>query len=188
MKGATTLVAISELPSGSLSMSGFATSENSSFEKNASGTKTTKTAIVDLSSRSRSSSRCEISVPSASCSGSRLSELIGPARLRGGICGPGRRRGVNRLLRRRVAERVVLRFLFELRAQLPRHRARAPGPAAEIRGELRQALRAEHQERDPEDQDDLGKSDLEHRLRRWSCCCPTWRPRARRNPRPCPGP
>jgi hypothetical protein len=73
---------------------------------------------------------------------------------------------VNRTLRRRVAKRVVLRFLFELRAQLPRHRAGTPGPAADIRRELRQALRAEHQQRDAEDQDDLGKADLEHRLRR----------------------
>ena len=71
MNGATTLVAISDVPSGSFSISGWATSVNSSFEKNASGTNTMHTATVARSSRVRNSSRCEISVPSASasCSG-----------------------------------------------------------------------------------------------------------------------
>ena len=71
MNGATTLVAMIEVPSGSFSISGWATSVNSWFEKNTSGVKHTATATTARSSRVRSSSRCEISVPSASVSGSR---------------------------------------------------------------------------------------------------------------------
>ena len=74
MNGATTLVAISDVPSGSFSISGRATSVNSSFWKNASGTKQIAIAMTARSSRSRSSSRCEISVPSAS--GSPLPGLV----------------------------------------------------------------------------------------------------------------
>ena len=68
MNGETTLVAISEVPSGSFSISGCATSVNSSFEKKANGMNTMQTATVERSRRVRSSSRCETSVPSASAS------------------------------------------------------------------------------------------------------------------------
>src|SRR6188474_1183961 len=162
MKGATTLVAISELPSGSLSISGCATIVNRSLEKNASGRKTIAIAIIDRSSRSRSSSRCEISVPSASCSGSRVSGLIGPARRRS-LGGAGRRRRVDGpRLGRRIAQRVVLRLLLELRTELSSHGAGAPRPAAQVGRELRQSLWSEHQQSDREDQRDLGEADLEH--------------------------
>ena len=68
MNGDTTLVAISEVPAGSLSINGRATSVNSSFWKNASGTKQMTTAMTERSNLSRSSRRCETSVPSASAS------------------------------------------------------------------------------------------------------------------------
>ena len=72
MKGEMTLVAISEEPAGNWLISGCATSVNTSFAKNASGTKTRMTERNARSSRSRNSSKCEIRVPSASCSGSPL--------------------------------------------------------------------------------------------------------------------
>ena len=81
MNGEMTLVAISDEPSGSCAIRGCATSVNSSLAKNASGTNTMITAISARSSRSRSSSRCEISVPSASGSsvGASESRVIGGA-------------------------------------------------------------------------------------------------------------
>ena len=66
MNGDTTLVAISDVPAGSLSISGFATSVKSSFWKNASGVKQMAIAMTERSNLSRSSRRCEMSVPSAS--------------------------------------------------------------------------------------------------------------------------
>src|SRR6185503_11479531 len=155
MNGATTLVAISELPSGSLSISGCATMVNSSLENIASGRKTIRIAIIDLSSRPRSSSRCEISVPSASSSVSRVSGLIGPARPLRFVRSGGRRR-VDRLpVGRRIAKWVVLCFLLELGAELPSHGAGATRPAAEVSRELRQSRGSEYQQGDREDQRDL---------------------------------
>ena len=66
MNGEMTLVAIKDVPAGSFSISGRATSVNSSFWKKASGTKQIVTAMTERSRRSRNSSRCETSVPSAS--------------------------------------------------------------------------------------------------------------------------
>src|SRR6516225_7526495 len=103
------------------------------------------TATSARSSRSRSSSRCEISVPSASFSGS---SLIGAARLRGlsgGRVAVGcpvarrvRRRGGYRLDRRRwggtlgLAGLLELYFLLELLTKLPRHGARPSDPTAQF--------------------------------------------------------
>ena len=77
MNGEMTLVAINDVPAGSFSISGRATSVNSSFWKNASGTKQARTTMTDRSSRSRSSRRCETSVPSARDSPSDGLWLIG---------------------------------------------------------------------------------------------------------------
>jgi hypothetical protein len=69
MNEPTTLVVSSVLPAGNLSMSGCAMNANSSLANIAQGMKATNSASTALRSRSRSSSRCDISVPSASCSG-----------------------------------------------------------------------------------------------------------------------
>src|SRR5512137_2608024 len=203
MNGATTLVAMSDVPSGSLSISGRAISVNISFWKNASGTKAMNTAMTDLSSRSRSSSRCEISVPSASGSGSPGGVALIGRRCRGldrGFFGTGdgggdrlggprpMNRGGRRGHRRGtgvVLQRVELDFLFELGAQLAGHRTGAARPAADVSRELRQSLRPEDEQRDPEDQDDLGETHLEHGGIRRPACCPTCWPSAPRSPRPC---
>src|SRR5450759_1774540 len=115
-------------------------------------------------SRERSSSRCEISVPSTSVSGS---SLIG-----GGIRGGGifrnkrlwwqrRRRGRRR---RRIHDRAlhIVGFLLQLITELARHRARVAEPAPHERRHLRQFLRAEHDERDHKNDQQLGKATLEH--------------------------
>src|SRR5688572_14969894 len=75
-------------------------------------------------------------------------------------------RGSSRRALRGRAEIVLAddrHFLVELLAELPRHRARPARPAADLVGEFRQFFRPQHQERDAEDQDDLGEADLEHR-------------------------
>ena len=125
MNGETTLVAMSDVPSGSWSISGFATSVNSSFWKNASGTKQMPIAMTERSSRFRSSRRCETSVPSASGSPSPVLWLISDRRVRwrrrrrcgmqdrGGLVrrhsgrGAGRYGGVGGKLRRRRSRIVV---------------------------------------------------------------------------------
>src|ERR1700733_2876653 len=70
VKGATTLVAISVAPGGSLWIRGSATNVNSLFMYMPQGMKQMPTASMALSSRSRSSSKCDIRVPSASSPGS----------------------------------------------------------------------------------------------------------------------
>ena len=77
VNGATTLVAINVAPAGSFFFKGSATNVNSWFMYIAQGMKQMPTASMALSSRSRSSSRWEISVPSASPPGSPCGSLIG---------------------------------------------------------------------------------------------------------------
>src|SRR5690349_21211788 len=61
----------------------------------------------------------------------------------------------------------VVGLFLELLAELPRHRARTADPAPDLLGELRQLLRPEHDQRDREDQQQFGKTNLEHgKLRR----------------------
>ena len=72
VNGDITPVAMRCVPAGSFSCSGWETYEKMSFEYIMQGTKHRPTPSSALMSRSRSSSRCEISVPSASFSGSSL--------------------------------------------------------------------------------------------------------------------
>jgi hypothetical protein len=55
-----------------------------------------------------------------------------------------------------------VRFLLELLAELPRHGARAPDPAADGPGKPGQFLRPEHDQRDTEDHQYFGEVDPEH--------------------------
>src|SRR5262249_53520562 len=141
------------------------------------------TATSARNRRSRSSSRCEISVPSASFSGS---SLIGAARLcgsRGGGVGGGGRvagggvgghrrrmavgarcaggRGGGWRLRRRgrggalgLACLLELHFLLELLAELTRHGTGSSHPAADFGHHARQLLRSQHDQRQDEDDQD----------------------------------
>src|SRR5688572_7818682 len=164
MNGATTLVAMIEVPSGSLSIRGCATKVYRSFAKNPSGANTMSTATTHLRSRWRSSRRWETSVPSASCSGSAGSRLILRFRSRC-LLTPFGRGGlaVRSRTRRLVPQRVVADLLLELRPQLTRHCTCASGPSTEVGRQLRKALGPQDEQRNPEDQDDLGEADFEHR-------------------------
>ena len=59
----------------------------------------------------------------------------------------------------------VVRFFFELVAELSRHGACATDPAANLLGEFRQLLRPQHDEREREDQQQFG----EIQPRTWEC-------------------
>src|SRR6185312_13560100 len=85
-KGDMTVVAMSWVPLGSLSFRGVATNVKIRLELSMHGMNASPTAISARISRSRSSSRCEISVPSASFSGSSLMGL-GPRRIGGALRG-----------------------------------------------------------------------------------------------------
>jgi hypothetical protein len=87
MNGDTTLVAMSVVPAGSLASSGSAISVNSSLAYTAQGTNATSSASIAFMSRSRSSSRCDISVPSA-----RSSAFFSSLTARGDQCRHGDRR------------------------------------------------------------------------------------------------
>src|SRR5579862_5798821 len=138
------------------------------------------TATSARSSRSRSSRRCEISVPSASFSGSSLIGARRGAHVRAaGVGGMGvgvglrqrgsglrrRRRRRGRRGRRRGALRAAgllqLHFFLQLLAELARHGARAADPAAEFGDHARQLFRSQHDERQDENDQDLGKSPFE---------------------------
>jgi len=56
----------------------------------------------------------------------------------------------------------LIGFLLELFAKLPRHRARASDPSTDRLRESGQLLRAQNNQRDHEDHQDLGKVDSEH--------------------------
>src|SRR5882672_334517 len=174
------LVAMRLEPFGRSARIGRDTNEKISFAKIMQGTVAIATANTAFSNRSRSSRRCEISVPSfrsswASGSGSLMAAGGGSRGWRGlyGRRGRGRLRGRDgccRLGRRRrlaVIEAEVLggHFLIELVAELSRHGARPSHPAADVLGELRQFLGTEDQQCDERDQQDLGEADVEHRDR-----------------------
>src|ERR1700730_14857171 len=72
VKGDITVVAISCVPFGSFSFRGVATKEKIWFEQKMHGRKTNATVTIERMSRSSRSSKCEISVPSTSFSGSSL--------------------------------------------------------------------------------------------------------------------
>src|ERR1700722_9084711 len=127
--------------------------------------KNSPTAASARISRERSSSRCEISVPSESFSGS---SLMGCRVWGGGVCGGGRLRGRRCYRWRRRARGIydrplhVLGFLFELVAKLAGHRARIAEPPADQSRHLRQLVRAQHDERDHKNDQELRKAALEH--------------------------
>src|SRR5262245_23725211 len=119
------------------------------------------TAIVARSSRSRSSRRWEISVPSASVSGSRTGSLMWTLSVARWIYrwGRSRWRGCRCDLAIGFLEG---HFLIELLSKLPGHCSCAAHPASDLCRELRQALGTEHDERQAKDQHQLGKANLEH--------------------------
>src|SRR6516165_9399640 len=147
------------------------------------------TATSARNSRSRSSNRCEIRVPSASFSGS---SLIGAARLRvvrvgdigrqlvpsavrgrvqrsgGTRAFPGRLGGGGHRLNRRrrggalcLARLFELHFLLELLAKLTRHGAGSSDPTAHFRHYTRQLLPSPHDQRQDEDDQYLREPALE---------------------------
>ena len=77
-----------------------------------------------------------------------------------------RRFRLRRLTRRRRRFRWLdfaeLDLALELAAQLRRGAPRATHPLADLRGDLRQLLRPEHEQADHEQQDELTKTDVEH--------------------------
>src|ERR1700722_14740390 len=125
--------------------------------------KNTPTAASARMSRERSSSRCEISVPSASFSGS---SLMGWGIGRGGVRADGglrcerSHRGCGGLIGRRTLQ--ILRFLLELIAELARHGARVAEPAADEGGNLRQFVRAQNDQGDHKNDQQFRKTALEH--------------------------
>src|ERR1700691_3642720 len=192
VKAPTTLVAIMVAPAGNWRIKGFAMNVNNWFMYIAQGMKQMPTASIAFSRRSRSSSKCEIRVPSASSSGpppSLIGQLAGDETLsrwlahrRGfGSWGFDERRRCNRRWRldggggrsrfvRRGCTRLALLFqkffgadfALQLFAQLPRHHARSSQPAADLACDLGQALRTQHDQCDGRGEQDLRKSNIKH--------------------------
>jgi hypothetical protein len=57
---------------------------------------------------------------------------------------------------------LEIHFLVKLGPELASHGFGPPRPATYLGRKLRQLLRAKHEQRQTQDQDDLGKADLEH--------------------------
>src|SRR5579864_921965 len=139
------------------------------------GAKAIPIATIERSSRSRSSSRCEIRVPSASFSGSSLMGgrrwgLGGWRRL-----GGGRGRRLRRFLRRRAPRLLELHFLFQLLAELARHGSGPANPPAYLGHHTRKLLRSQHDQCQDEDDQDFGKTALEQVTRSDRSWAGRWR-------------
>src|SRR6202030_117850 len=117
----------------------------------AQGMKQIPTASMAFSNRSRSSSKCEISVPSASPLGFSPGSVIGwrggGDRARGVVLGVRRRMRVYARVVGLLPHLVRAHFAFQLFGELPGHGTRAPHPVADLAGNLRQAFRPEYDER-----------------------------------------
>ncbi len=141
------------------------------------------TASIAFSNRSRSSSKCETRVPSASSSvrlrAHSLGGLPASAAAGGGSVGCGGAMvggfvGWNGA----AGARLVLLFqqlfradlAFQLLAQLARHRARSSQPVADLARDFGQALWPQHDQSDGRGEQDLRKSNIKHatsRVRFW---------------------
>ncbi len=89
----------------------------------------------------------------------------GGLHFRGKRCGIlGRRRHLDRLDRLRLGLLALLEgdLLFELLFELARHGAGPPQDLADLRGNLGQPFGSQHDQRQDEDNQDLGKTDVEH--------------------------
>ena len=174
MNGATTLVAMIDVPSGSFSISGWATSVNSWFEKNASGTN----AIADRDHGVQQARPQLEQVRDQRAFGQRL--RLTPAwthRVASGVSVGGSAGGGASVAAGagggawivdagcgRVARRVVSvlascsSWVLSWRAMPRALPAQRPRSAASFGSRCW----PEHQQRDAEDQHDLGEADLEH--------------------------
>src|SRR5687768_13265095 len=107
--------------------------------------KTSSTTANERIRRLRSSSRCEISELSGSCSLVALMKGFGWRRW-------WRRRG-----RGGNGAFEVRGLRFELIAELPGHRPGAPDPTAHLRGHARQLFRSQHNQRQRENDQQLAE-------------------------------
>src|SRR5450755_4557373 len=138
VNGDTTLVAISVAPAGSFWLRGLEMNVNSWFMYKRQGMQQTATANAAFISRSRSSSRCEISVPSASSLAGSSGSLMGRVvllrgrrfRRNGGCCSSGRRRRGGGARLGLLQDFLGVDFALELLGQLPCHHTRAAHPIA----------------------------------------------------------
>src|SRR5579872_3204469 len=161
MNGEATPVAIMLLPSGSFLIMGRATHSKTLFWNGNRQAKTRNRASTDCSSRRRSSSRWAISVGLTMDSAGSLSWGAVMFR-RLGLHGVGRPRQPLARGGRGAAHLFRRQFLFKLLVEVAQHGTRTPDPQADAARQARQALGAEHHQRQQEDERQLPEASLEH--------------------------